>query len=301
MIDKSDKHAYLLMAHNNLDQLNFLIQNLDSEFNDIFLHIDAKSSIKKEEIVKPIFSHLYFCDPINVYWAEYSQVQCELSLLRLATRTGRYHYYHLISGMDFPLKSQREIHALLADRNDLFIHFTTPENVDATLSFVKYYHLFQKQLSIVNRDHTFSIYKVFNKALLLVQKIFHINRIPFNLTIKKGANWFSIPDDFARYVIDMQPVIERQFANTRSPDEFFMQTLAFNNVGFKKRIYRFYEDDSPKSCLRYIDWQRGTPYVFTVNDFDELVCCDMFFARKFDYRKDKFILLKLANFIGNTM
>lgn len=32
MTDKSDKQAYLLMAHNNLEQLNFLIRSLDSEY-----------------------------------------------------------------------------------------------------------------------------------------------------------------------------------------------------------------------------------------------------------------------------
>ena len=86
MTDKSDKQAYLLMAHNNLEQLNFLIRSLDSEFSDIFLHLDAKSKINPDEIVRPVSSQLYFCDRINVYWAEYSQVQCELNLLRLATR-----------------------------------------------------------------------------------------------------------------------------------------------------------------------------------------------------------------------
>ncbi|RGJ11260.1 hypothetical protein DXD29_07890 [Bifidobacterium pseudocatenulatum] len=109
MTDKSDKQAYLLMAHNNLEQLNFLIRSLDSEFSDIFLHLDAKSKINPDEIVRPVSSQLYFCDRINVYWAEYSQVQCELNLLRLATRIGKYNYYHLISGMDFPLKNQKEI------------------------------------------------------------------------------------------------------------------------------------------------------------------------------------------------
>ena len=99
MTDKSDKQAYLLMAHSNLEQLNFLIRSLDSEFSDIFLHLDAKSKINPDEIVRPVSSQLYFCDRINVYWAEYSQVQCELNLLRLATRIGKYNYYHLISGM----------------------------------------------------------------------------------------------------------------------------------------------------------------------------------------------------------
>ena len=38
-----DKHAYLIMAHNNPGVLEKLICALDDERNDIFLHIDRKS------------------------------------------------------------------------------------------------------------------------------------------------------------------------------------------------------------------------------------------------------------------
>lgn len=298
MTDKSDKQAYLLMAHSNLEQLNFLIRSLDSEFSDIFLHLDAKSKINPDEIVRPVSSQLYFCDRINVYWAEYSQVQCELNLLRLATRISKYNYYHLISGMDFPLKNQKEIHTMLRNRNDIFIHFTTHKNVELTIPFVRYYHLFQKQLCVANRDHTFSIYKVFEKISILIQRIIHLNRISTDIVIKKGANWFSIPDDFARYVLDHQDCIKKLFNNTRSPDEFFIQTLAFNNPDYKKRIYRFKEDDSSESCLRHIDWMRGSPYTFTIKDYDELVNCGMIFARKFDLNKDRQIILKLMSHLS---
>ena len=148
MTDKSDKQAYLLMAHSNLEQLNFLIRSLDSEFSDIFLHLDAKSKINPDEIVRPVSSQLYFCDRINVYWAEYSQVQCELNLLRLATRIGKYNYYHLISGMDFPLKNQKEIHTMLRNRNDIFIHFTTHKNVELTIPLYGTTIYLQKQLCV---------------------------------------------------------------------------------------------------------------------------------------------------------
>ena len=39
------KHAYLIMAHNEWDMLNKLIQALDYPNNDIYLHIDKKESI----------------------------------------------------------------------------------------------------------------------------------------------------------------------------------------------------------------------------------------------------------------
>ena len=37
-----DKHAYLIMAHNNLYVLEKLLLLLDDYRNDIYIHIDAK-------------------------------------------------------------------------------------------------------------------------------------------------------------------------------------------------------------------------------------------------------------------
>lgn len=34
------KHAYLVMSHGNFEQLQFLVDLLDCEQNDIFIHID---------------------------------------------------------------------------------------------------------------------------------------------------------------------------------------------------------------------------------------------------------------------
>ena len=39
------KHAFLIMAHNNLEILQTLVSMLDDERNDIFLHIDLKSNM----------------------------------------------------------------------------------------------------------------------------------------------------------------------------------------------------------------------------------------------------------------
>lgn len=37
-------HAYLIMAHKNVEQLKKLLKLLDATDNDIFLHIDKKAS-----------------------------------------------------------------------------------------------------------------------------------------------------------------------------------------------------------------------------------------------------------------
>ena len=41
------KHAYLIIAHNNFEQLKNLIHALDDTRNDIYVHIDKKASVYK--------------------------------------------------------------------------------------------------------------------------------------------------------------------------------------------------------------------------------------------------------------
>lgn len=40
------KHAYCILAHNNWEQLQLLLNCIDDDRNDIYLHIDVKQ-IKK--------------------------------------------------------------------------------------------------------------------------------------------------------------------------------------------------------------------------------------------------------------
>lgn len=50
--------------------------------------------------------------------------------------------------------------------------------------------------------------------------------------------------------------------------------------------------------MRLIDWQRGTPYIFRIDDKDMLRKSDMLFARKFDCNIDKKIIDYIAQYIS---
>lgn len=43
------KQAYLIIAHNKLEQLKFLVSLLDYEKHDIFILFDKKSKITEQE------------------------------------------------------------------------------------------------------------------------------------------------------------------------------------------------------------------------------------------------------------
>lgn len=44
------KHAYLIMAHSNMEQLLIMIKCLDYYLNDIYVHVDAKFECNISEL-----------------------------------------------------------------------------------------------------------------------------------------------------------------------------------------------------------------------------------------------------------
>ncbi len=285
-----EKHAYLIMAHNNFQTLYRLLKELDHPLNDIYLHIDKKSKNVDVKMLKTAVneSGLFFVPRINVYWGTISQIKCELKLLKIATKK-QYQYYHLISGNDFPLKSQEEIHRLLKNRNDLFLTcFRNGEVGDEFFDKIKLFYPFHRFVGKGFFDGNSSRDKVGRKLaywqlrLTEIQKAHNINRIKkYNIKFYKGDQWFSITHDFAEYVLGKQKEIIRMYFLTDAPDEIFMPTLAMNSV-FAERVM----NDS----LRLIDWQRGTPYEFRLSDLDELKSSEAFFARKISFENDPILV-----------
>ena len=115
------------------------------------------------------------------------------------------------------------------------------------------------------------------KINIALQKIIGIRRkYPFEL--KKGCNWVSVTDDFVRYLLTKKRQILQTFNHTFCSDEIFLQTVLWNSP-YRNDIYDV--NDEYGSCLRYIDWKRGKPYTFTMNDYAKLmgllVCQEIFF------------------------
>ena len=52
-------------------------------------------------------------------------------------------------------------------------------------------------------------------------------------------------------------------------------------------------DSEHGNAKRHIDWNRGNPYTYAIGDYDELMNCNDFFARKFSTNVDKEIVDKI--------
>lgn len=287
------KHAYLIVAHNQIELLKTLLSLIDDEDNDIYLHIDTKWADFEETDIKNEVnkSNLFMVDRRSVVWGGFSLVQVELDLLK-ATLNKKYDYYHLLSGVDLPLKSQKYIHKFFEEhKGQEFISFDYKQNSEQFVDRVDQYRLFQEKYG--NKK---TILYYFDKVSIKIQKVFGIHRQShFSSKLKKGSQWFSITNDLAMYILEQEKNIQKRFRMSRACDELFLQTLVFDSP-FRDNLY--YDNDAGRYYnMRFIDFQRGNPYVFRESDFDMLLNRQELFARKFDWNTDNKIIEKISKCI----
>lgn len=285
------KHAYLIMAHTEPELLKRLLELLDDERNDIYLHIDSKAKDYPLEEVKTVLkkSKCFFTERTDVKWGSYSQIHCEMVLLKEAVKR-EHSYYHLLSGMDLPIKTQDEIHAFFEKYEGMeFVDEDLPQISEAALSRVKYVHRFYGKAGSV---------KDFLGALETKgQKFLGVDRTKKygDVIFQKGRNWFSITHGLAKLVVEKERWILEVFGQSVCGDELFLQTVARNSVFEDKICNPNTMPDVPET--RYIDWERGTnnnPYIFRENDYEELKGAEGLFARKFNLNVDEMIVEKLC-------
>ena len=157
-----------------------------------------------------------------------------------------YAYYHLLSGMDMPLKTQNEIHRFFEERDGQeFIHFDDEANADRRfLGRIRFYHFFRERIS--QYQNASSLHKRGLGRLLTglertsrdVQKAARMNRIKgMEEQFYTGAQWFSVTHTLASYLLSQQDWVRRHLRYSECADELLVQTLAMNPP-YKDRVAR---------------------------------------------------------------
>ena len=272
------KFAYMIMAHHRPDVLEQLLTDLDDERNDIFLHIDKKSNAIDEQTIKKCVkkARIILIKRISVYWGDYSIVKCILNLLEAAVEYGYHDYYHLLVGVEFPLKTQDYLHKFFeANRGKEFIGF---DNHSKNFTDrIKYYHLFAKDARSKYKYQHF-LYRI-NKKLLVLQKKIHLNRLKEKDSYyKKGYMNWSITHDLALLFISEGKKQLKTYRYSSCSDELVFQTITYNST-FYNNVYDI--NDEYHSCMRITTWV-DPKNQFHMKDVDMLLSSGKLFARKFD-------------------
>lgn len=293
-----NRHAYLIMAHDEPEMLQSLIDCIDDLRNDIFIHIDLKADISLFEKILAQKSNLYYCNRVDVRWGDISQIRAELELFSMALNRSKYSYLHLLSGHDLPIKSQDYIHEYfntLPNGCNLIGTATSISNEIDLRRKTEYRWFFCNRQKNGGRIIT-GLLRRYRNSLISIQKILKIKRYWGEITPVKGVNWVSITSECAQYILSKETWIMGMFKHISCGDEIFIQSLVYNSP-FKATLFRPTEDFG--GCMREIDWQRGAPYTWRKEDFNYLINSERLFARKFSYTVDSEIIKLIINKIKN--
>lgn len=294
------KHAYLIMIHEYTLTLKRLLQLLDDVDNGLYIHVDRNAvNIGKKEIeeIKGLVkkSEMFVFQRYKVYWGTNSITNAEIFLLSQAVKRG-YDYYHVLSGADLPIKTKEKIQQFFEqNRGKEFIHFGTEQYQHDIIERYNVYHFFTKKLGRKREKQFWVSAETYSLA---VQRRLRIDRTrKLDFAFYGGSNWCSITDGMAQYVVEHYDKYKRAFRFSQISDEAVWQTIVMDSP-YRNNLYHAGFDNAYDACMRYIDWERGTPYVFQEEDFSDLIASKCMFARKFDENTDKEIIEMIYQSLG---
>lgn len=274
-----NKIAILILAHHNPEQLTLLIDHLQPDF-DIYVQIDKKSRLKIEEL--PQYFNVFYFKEIKVYWGDVSQVYNMKFIFHEAYNKG-YERYCLISGDDFPIKSNAYIIDFFnKHKNNIFMYANALPIL--TWGFNYGFDRLDRYWFMKFNNRTFV--KYLGRVTLIIQRILTIKLKRFPLKYYAGSNWINLTHESLEYIFNFlknQPEFLNKLKYSRATDEIWVQSIIMNSYLKDKVI----NDD-----LRYIDWETGPEYpkVLNLDDLEAIKKSEALFARKFKLSKHSKII-----------
>ncbi|WP_445367269.1 beta-1,6-N-acetylglucosaminyltransferase [Methylomonas sp. BW4-1] len=263
-----NKICFLILAHTNPRQLKRLIDALSFDLFDIYVHIDKKSNIT--EFLHPKAN--FIDERVSVSWGGFSMVQATLNLVSYAYDGGKYQYYCLLSGTDYPIKSNKDIfNYITQDGNFEYLDFFKSDDSKWHDRYKKYYY--------------YECYPIKRILDVGVRKILPDRRFPAGYAPHWGSSWWTLSNYAIEYILNVlnsDPSLVSFFRYCSSPDEMMFQTILCNSSFFEKIQKEF----------RYLDWSKGGSHPKTLiysEDFESLKVSASLFARKFNNGDDAFL------------
>lgn len=294
---EKETHAFLIQAHTEPRLLLDLVKELRAPNHFIYIHWDKRSSNlldcdEFEEMKKMDNVSIYSCYRLN--WGGVNQIKATLFLLNTAmNRSNRPTWLHLISGQDYPIRS-----------NDIFDSFFCETKYLAFFSFVPECEYKKIEEHRLNRFHlndyinvkkksatTLVMLKVAEWGQKALKKCGFELRTPLGIKVYKGANWFSIHGNVANYFLgycDEHPEYLNRYRMTSCCDEVFFHTLLMQSP-FVAKICR---DD-----LRYVEWQKNasSPEWLTERSFEKILSSSKMFCRKVSLHTSSGLISRLLS------
>lgn len=140
---------------------------------------------------------------MDVRWGDISVVDAEFALFDEAYRRGEYSYYHLLSGVDMPLKTQNYIHRFFEkNAGKEFVGYYQGNISKEIDRKVCRWHLFPK--SFKETEGGLAVTKrVLRAGCVRLQSLLGIRRNK-DINFRKGTQWLSISNELVGYLLQQQ-------------------------------------------------------------------------------------------------
>jgi hypothetical protein len=289
LMDSNQRTAFMLQVHKNPEQVNQFINQIITAGNaDVFVHIDKKSYEFMQGKIVSSPNVKILKNSVDCEWGDISQVDATLLLLKeVIASQNSYDFVCLRSGQDLLVKGDfREF--LQDNKNKIFL--TYRKLSDESLGFMKIHwpKVTRKRYTNV---HPIRLYR--RLLLLLFKKGINLSpnsiKLPNNYSLYKGSQWFTIPFEVAKFIIEYLNQNEwyyKFFSNSLVPDESFFHTLILNS---------HYKEYVENNNLMFLKWgetlsERNSPQYLRFGDIKLIEDSNQYFARKFDINIDRKII-----------
>lgn len=279
----SMRDAYLILCHDAPAQLNALATHLAAGGHDVFIHLDAKASIR--HLVHTNACIRLIAHPSDVRWGGWTQVEATLKLLAAARRTGRhYRYLHLLSGQCMPLLSHVSLNDYLAGAAAEGRQFIECEplpraiwkGTDGGLHRVQVYFpsFIVSKYEKLHNDFFWPYIRAWRHAGL------HRPGFRKYAPFYGGAQWFSLTGDCIAALhaaMEASPGLVRFFHHAFCSDELFFPTF----------LARTPYAGNAAGNARYVRWGQSidlSPQVLAPADWPAAQASGCLFARKFSFQ-----------------
>lgn len=288
--------AYLILAHHQPRHLARLIRALDGEDVFFFVHIDRKSKPDDFLDILPFQDNVIVVkDRVRVHRFDFSQVKAALATLSAASEFGAgFDRYCLLSGSDFPIKSNAEIRSALGSKTQFI-------RIDAEAIPQKYH------LGYGSSRFPFGALRGRLRRLLYALPGRAYKKMP----IYGGSQWWALTGECAAYILrfvrDNADYV-RYMRFTPVADETFFHSIVKASPFSPDISHDFERGGDPRAFVKspdhgchYIDWDPARavlPKVLGLEDLGKLARSPALFARKFQERESSALLNELERLTG---
>lgn len=310
------RHAIMIIAHKNVNQLIRLVHSLDDESFDVYIHLDKKWDISNKEIqmIRNAGKNVYVIEKrISGFLDTWSLCDITLELIYNATRHHSYSYYLLLSGQDYPIKSISYIKEVLSSLYPKPLIDCTPMVKDNWIySGFKWirFHAYYRFVWRITKN------RIGRKLLLLpIYAIQLFVTVIVGSPLKRlrsigcelygGSAWWILPEDIIKLCLDeykKNSKLIQAFKIKNTPEETFFQTMAMRSP-LKDLVSLNNPYEVLQNCMTYAYFfdekhpPTGHPYILTEENYEMLKQRKELFARKFDDNIDSKILDMIDTYI----